>query len=85
MIIGLLLNLWGGLERALVTVSLIIGNSLCGIVCAVIVHHEWVQAGHAGQPEFHLHFSPSVGCALWLGTMLVAEQSLIVGTSCRIG
>src|SRR4249920_1699403 len=32
MIIGLLLNLWGGLERALVTVSLIIGTA-CVVSC----------------------------------------------------
>ena len=76
MIIGLLLNLWGGLERALVTVSLIIGTA-CVVSCAVIVHHEWVQTGHAEQPEFHLHFSP-VLVALWLGTML-GGAILIVG------
>ena len=62
MIIGLLLNLSSGLDSALVIVSV--------ISCAVIIHHEWVQAGHNGQPDFRLQFSP-VLIVLWLGTMLL--------------
>ena len=69
MIIGLLLNLSSGLDSALVIVSLIMGTA-CVISCAVIIHHEWVQAGHNGQPDFRLQFSP-VLIVLWLGTMLL--------------
>ncbi len=69
MIIGLLLSLSRGLDGALVTVSLIMGTA-CVVSCAVIIHHEWVQAGHAGQPDFQLHFSP-VLLILWLGTMIL--------------
>jgi hypothetical protein len=76
MITGLLLNLFSGLDRALVMVSLIIGTA-CVVACAVIVHHEWVQAGDANQPDFHLHFSP-VLMVLWLGTIL-GGAVLIVG------
>ncbi len=76
MIVGLLLSLSTGLDRALVTVSLIMGTA-CVVSCAVIVHHEWVQAGHVGQPEFKLHFSP-VLMVLWLGTMVVGAV-LIIG------
>lgn len=76
MIIGLLLSLSSGLDHALVTVSLIIGAAFV-VSCSVIVHHEWVQAGHVGQPDFKLHFSP-VLIGLWLGTMLVGAV-LIVG------
>ncbi|MBA3869316.1 MAG: hypothetical protein H0X30_09185 [Anaerolineae bacterium] len=67
MIIGLLLSLSSGLDRALVVVSLIMGTA-CVVSCSVIVHHEWVQAGHVGQPDFKLYFSP-VLMVLWLGTM----------------
>ncbi|MBI1278978.1 MAG: hypothetical protein GC179_12690 [Anaerolineaceae bacterium] len=76
MIIGLVLSLSSGLDRALVSVSLIMGTA-CVVSCAVIVHHEWVQAGHVGQPDFKLHFSP-VLVVLWLGTMLVGVV-LIIG------
>lgn len=76
MIIGLLLSLSIRLDHALVTVSLIMGTAFV-VSCSVIVHHEWVQAGHIGQPDFKLHFSPLL-MALWLGTMLVGAV-LIVG------
>ena len=76
MIIGLLLSLSGGLDRALVMVSLIIGTA-CVVSCAVIVHHEWVQAGDTNQPDFQLHFSPML-VVLWLGTIL-GGAVLIVG------
>jgi len=76
MIIGLLLSISTGLDRALVTVSLIMGTAFV-VSCAVIVHHEWVQAGHVGEPEFKLYFSP-VLIGLWLGTMLVGSV-LIIG------
>ncbi len=76
MIISLLLSLSSGLDRALVTVSLIMGTA-CVTSYAVIIHHEWVQAGHAGQPDFQLHFSP-VLLVLWLGTMLMGVV-LIIG------
>ena len=76
MSVGLLLSLSSGLDRALITVSLIMGTA-CLISCAVIVHHEWVQAGHVGQPDFQLHFSPLL-VMLWLGTMLCGVV-LIVG------
>jgi hypothetical protein len=76
MIIGLLLSLSTGLDRALVMVSLIIGTA-CVVSCTVIVHHEWAQAGHADQSDFQLHFLPML-VALWLGTMLCGAV-LIVG------
>ncbi len=76
MIIGLLLSLSGGLDRALVTVSLILGTA-CLISCSVIVHHEWVQAGHHDQPDFRLQHSPLL-IVLWLGTMLLGA-AVIVG------
>ena len=75
-IAGLLLSLSRGLDRALVTVSLILGTA-CVVSCAVIVHHEWVQAGHVGQPDFHLNFSPLL-MVLWIGTMLMGAV-LIIG------
>jgi hypothetical protein len=76
MIVGLLFSLSSELDRALVMVSLIIGTA-CVISCAVIVHHEWVQAGHVGQPDFKFQFSPGL-VVLWLGTMLVGVV-LIIG------
>ena len=76
MMIGLLLSLSSGLDRALVIISLIMGTA-CVVSCSVIVHHEWVQAGHVGQPEFKLHFSP-VLMVFWLGTMVVGAL-LIIG------
>ncbi len=69
MVIGLLMSLSSGLDRALVIVSLIIGTA-CMISSSVIVHHEWIQAGHAGQPDYHLHFAP-ISLMLWLGTMVL--------------
>ena len=69
MIIGLLLSLSSGLDRALVVVSLIMGTA-CVVSSAVIVHHEWIQAGHAGQPDFKLQFSP-LSLVLWIGTMVL--------------
>lgn len=76
MIVGLLLNLSTGLDRTFTIVSLIMGSA-CVVSCAVIIHHEWVQAGHVGQPEFKLHLSPLL-IVLWLGSMLCGAV-LIVG------
>jgi len=76
MMIGLLLSLSSGLDRALVIVSLIMGTA-CVVSCSVIVHHEWIQAGHMGQPDFQLHFSPLM-LVLTVGTMLIGAV-LIIG------
>jgi hypothetical protein len=75
MIIGLLLSLTSGLERELIRVSLILGTA-CVIACAVIVHHEWVQAGEQAQSDFRLQHSPLL-IALWLGSMALGAVVII--------
>lgn len=75
MIIGLLVNLASGLERELIQVSLIPGTA-CVISCAVIVHHEWVQAGDKALPDFRLQHTPLLIVA-WFGTMALGAVVII--------
>ncbi len=75
MIIGLLLSLASGLERELIRVSLILGTA-CVISCAVIVHHEWVQAGDQARADFRLQHSPLLIVA-WLGSMALGAVVMI--------
>jgi hypothetical protein len=79
--IGLLLSLSSGLDSALIIVSLILGTA-CVIASSVIVHHEWIQAGHAGQPDFKLQFAP-LSLILWIGTMMLGTI-VIVGLAAQM-
>lgn len=75
MIIGLLLSLASGLERELIRVSLILGTA-CVISCAVIVHHEWVQAGDKAQANFRLQHTPLL-IVLWVGSIALGAVVII--------
>lgn len=79
--IGLLLSLSSGLDLALIIVSLILGTA-CVISSSVIVHHEWIQAGHAGQPDFKLQFAP-LSLILWIGTMILGVI-VVVGLAAQM-
>jgi len=75
MIIGLLLGLAAGLERELIRVSLILGTAFV-ISCAVVVHHEWVQAGDQAQADFRLQHTPFL-IVSWLGSIALGAVVII--------